>query len=728
MRGSKTLLQRWRERGDGPGLFIALGLAVLLVGLVAFLVFGKNPWASGVHEKMQSGARLTIEEGIIAGVWYAAAVNGVICVVLLATSWMWIGTTRLVQKTKQREAESAWRGGGGGDAIGVLGGSSHGGGGAWFWCLLIVVVVMAGWIRYPRLDDSFWNDEEQAFRKFTWGTYVVQDQPDEAVKTKRVKWDRSLFYTMSGNNHVAYTVGARLADSVWRKVDDHEAAEFSEAVVRIGPFLAGLATIALLGMWLRSVGYPLVGVVAATLLALNPWHIRYSVEARGYSEMLLWMLLANIALGAALGKGRWRWWIAYGIFQSLYLLCFPGAIYFALAQNGFVVMVLLTRRDGGSLWRWLVADCIGAMVVVQMLLPALPRIQTWMAERHETPFLMDRDHLLDLWAHMTAGVPWTTVGAGLHHGVSVVDLGAAGPWIFGLALPLLVMLGLGTALVKDGRMAMFIVAALSAFGLIWLHHQLTDLTFFSWYHFYQVLVVVIGLAFVIELVRRREVPESGRGQPRGQGKAAWLVAALVVVLYGFVTWAPRHRIRAFDRQPMRQVVEHVRGEVPALGADQRKMMTAAFGPGKGQWQSYDPRAQNLSSAADLTQLVEAADQNRKLLWVYCADPRTMREIHADVLDVLDDPRLFAKDEYFKGMEEMWSVQVYRHEPRAAQVEPPQPQLPPAPATAELPAADPDSNPAPPAASTVDLESESNAEVDQEEGEDTSSEPAPNGLQ
>jgi len=727
MRGTKTVWQRWRERGDGPGLAIALGLVVLLVGLIVFLVFGENPWVTGIHEKMQTGGRLTIEEGIITGVWYAAAVNAGICVVLLASSWMWVGTTRLAQETKQHEAEKAWRGSGS-DAIGMLGGSATSGGGAWFWCLLIVVVVLAGWIRYPRLDDSFWNDEEQAFRKFTWGTYVVQNQAEgesgEIITTRRVDWKRSLFYTMSGNNHVVHTVGARLADSIWRQVGDRRESEFSEAVVRAGPFVGGLATIALLGLWLRSAGYPLVGVVAAALLALNPWHIRYSVEARGYSEMLLWMLLANIVLGAALGQGRWRWWISYGIFQGLYLLSFPGAIYFAVAQNLIVVAVLLMRQDGGSLWRWLVANAVGAMMVVTILLPALPRIQSWMSGGHEVPFSMDWEHLIDLWSHLTAGVPWTTVGAGLHNGVSVADLGAAGPWIFGLALPLLTLLGLGTAIAKGGRVAMFIFSAAVALCLVGLHHQFQNLAFFAWYHLYQVLVVVVGLAFVVELVRGREAVESGRGKSSGQGKAAWSVALLVVILYGFVTWAPRQRMRMFDRHPMRQVVAHVRGEVPALGAIREPLITTAFGPGKGQWHSYDPRAGKLSSAADLVQLLEAADENKKPLWVYCSDPRAMREAHADVLKVLDDERLFTKDEYFKGMEEMWSIQVYHHEPRAAKPGPPTPPPP----AAEKPAASSVSAPASTSPPTPQVKRGNDANLDAGENGEISPGPAANALQ
>ena len=729
MRGTKTVWQRLRERGDGPGLSIALGLVVLLVGLIVFLVFGDNPWASGIQDKLDSGAKLTVEEGIIAGVWYAAAVNAGICVVLLASSWLWVGTTRLAQETRQREAEMAWRGGHG-DAIGVLGSSATSGGGLWFWCLLIVVVVVAGWIRYPRLDDSFWNDEEQAFRKFTWGAYVVQDDPDgafgETVETDRVKWDRSLYYTMSGNNHVVHTVGARIADSIWRRTGDHRESEFSEAVVRSGPFLAGLATIALLGLWLRSAGYPLVGVVAAALLALNPWHVRYSVEARGYSELLMWMLLANIALGAALGKGRWRWWVAYGVFQSLYLLCFPGAVYFAVAQNVIVVVVLLTRQDGGSLWRWLVANAIGAMLVVHMLLPALPRIQSWMAEQHETPFSVDREHLLDLWSHLSAGVPWTTVGAGLHHGVSVADLGAAGPWIFGLALPLLTLLGLSMAIAKKGRIAMFIFAAASAFGLIWLHNQITELAFYSWYHFYQLLVVVTGLAFVVELVRRRDSPESGRGKVSGQGKAAWLVALLTIFLYGFVTWAPRQRIRTFDRHPMRQVVEYVRGEVPALDAAQAGVMTAAIGPGKGQWHTYDPRVAMLSSAGDLTRLLEEAYENNEPLWIFCTDLRTERRDHADVLNVLDDERLFAKDALFKGLEEMWSIQIYRHKIRSAKAVP-EPAKPPAPAS-KKPGEEPRPAPATPTPVSPDREIEAAAELDAGKVKDGSSGRPANGLQ
>jgi len=717
MRGSNTLWQRWRERGDGPGLSIALGLVVLLVGLIVFLVFGENPWASGIHEKIKAGVELTVEEGIITGVWYAAAVNAGICLVLLASSWMWVGTTRLAQETKQREAEKAWRGGG--DTIGVLGGTANQGTGVWFWCLLILTVVVAAWIRYPRLDDGFGKDEEQAFRKYTWGTYVVQDDVAGGAAVDRVNWKRSLFYTMAGENHVMHTVGARIADSIWRRVGDYDDDEFSEAVVRSGPYLAALATIALLGLWLRSAGYPLVGVVAAALLALNPWHIRYSVEARGFSEMLLWILLANIVLGAALGKGRWRWWISYGLFQAWYLLCFPGAIYFSVAQNVIVIVVLLARQDGGSLWRWLVATAIGAMMVVQCLLPSLPMIQSWMTEQQGAPLLMDHGQFVELWSRLMAGVPWTTSGAGLHHGVSVADLGAAGPWIFGLALPLLALLGLGTAITRGGRVAMYLLTAVSAFGLISLYQQLSEKTFSTWYHFYQLLVVVVGLAFVVELVRRREPLEAGRGESSRQGKGAWLVALLIIGFYGFVTWAPRHRIRSFEQHPMKQAVEHIRGKMAATGGGQGGVITATIGTNKGLWRTYDPYIHELSSSVALTRLLEMADEAGKPLWVYRIGAVARQEMPADAFDLLNDEGLFTKGEFFRGMEEMSGVQVYRHQPRTAKAGPP---IPPPPAIKK-----PAAKPRPASRVEPSLERGAASVVDDDEREEPPSGTVPNGL-
>jgi Dolichyl-phosphate-mannose-protein mannosyltransferase len=83
--------------------------------------------------------------------------------------------------------------------------------------------------------------------------------------------------------------------------------------LRLVSLLAGLACIPLtylLGE--RTVGRP-AGLVAAALVALSPFQIFYATEARAYALMMLFCLLATLALLIAIESGRTRWWLAYAL-------------------------------------------------------------------------------------------------------------------------------------------------------------------------------------------------------------------------------------------------------------------------------------------------------------------------------------------------------------------------------------------------------------------------------
>ena len=75
--------------------------------------------------------------------------------------------------------------------------------------------------------------------------------------------------------------------------------------------LAGLAAIPLtyvLGA--RTVGTT-AGLAGAAVMALSPFMIFYSTEARAYALVTLFVLLAAVVLLKALEKGGWPWWGAY---------------------------------------------------------------------------------------------------------------------------------------------------------------------------------------------------------------------------------------------------------------------------------------------------------------------------------------------------------------------------------------------------------------------------------
>jgi hypothetical protein len=88
----------------------------------------------------------------------------------------------------------------------------------------------------------------------------------------------------------------------------------SAELLRLPSLLAGVAAIPLtylLGA--KTIGRP-AGVVGATLVALSPFLIFFSTEARAFALLMLLTLLSTIALLQAIETRRVGWWAAYAAF------------------------------------------------------------------------------------------------------------------------------------------------------------------------------------------------------------------------------------------------------------------------------------------------------------------------------------------------------------------------------------------------------------------------------
>jgi 4-amino-4-deoxy-L-arabinose transferase-like glycosyltransferase len=87
----------------------------------------------------------------------------------------------------------------------------------------------------------------------------------------------------------------------------HFQVEKSLLSLRLPSVEAGVLTVlgvAVLGALMFS---RLVGLVAGILMAFSVYHIEYSQDARGYSLMLLTMVMTLLCLFAFLRSGHWRW-------------------------------------------------------------------------------------------------------------------------------------------------------------------------------------------------------------------------------------------------------------------------------------------------------------------------------------------------------------------------------------------------------------------------------------
>jgi hypothetical protein len=102
--------------------------------------------------------------------------------------------------------------------------------------------------------------------------------------------------------------------------------------LRIASLLSGLLAIPLtylLGLW--TVGRP-AALLGSVLIALSPFLIYYTTEARAYGLTLLLVLLSTLLLLRALDSGRFWWWAAYAVCSCAAVYTHYTPLYLLAAQ------------------------------------------------------------------------------------------------------------------------------------------------------------------------------------------------------------------------------------------------------------------------------------------------------------------------------------------------------------------------------------------------------------
>jgi 4-amino-4-deoxy-L-arabinose transferase-like glycosyltransferase len=197
------------------------------------------------------------------------------------------------------------------------------------------ITLLALALRLLGLDQSLYGDE--------LFTYEVATRPD---------FDGVIDGLQSGMEvnpplfHLLAWLSAKLADPVpW---------------LRLPSLVAGVATVPLLYFVARRLRWsPSAGLMAAALLALSPFAIFYSNEARGYATLALCVTASMLALLAALECPRWWRWALFAVFVAAALYTHYTAV-FTLAALG--AWALWFHRERAR--ELLLAYCVAALAFV----------------------------------------------------------------------------------------------------------------------------------------------------------------------------------------------------------------------------------------------------------------------------------------------------------------------------------------------------------------------------
>ena len=310
----------FRETSEPASRRLVFLFAALAAGLAIFTGFAPNPWAGNIVKRLAAAKPLKVEHFIQLGLWWGALAGLGAALFGLATVKWWARPHTAVYPDLHPPGPRAMR-----------------------WTLLFALAAMAlaVWPRLARLDHSLWNDEEYHLRAYVWGAYHPQE--NGSLKFDAVTWPEALFLNEKGNHHPWASVESR-AGHFLSGQHFGPVSTFSETGLRTFPFLSGILTVGVLVLLGAALGGPRAGLAAGLLLALHPWHVRWSVEIRGYSTMLLAICAGLYCLLRALQTNRWRWWLGFAAAQPLMLFSFAGSLYVVAALQATGLAMILGSR------------------------------------------------------------------------------------------------------------------------------------------------------------------------------------------------------------------------------------------------------------------------------------------------------------------------------------------------------------------------------------------------
>jgi len=206
---------------------------------------------------------------------------------------------------------------------------------------LIIAITLLGFaVRVIHVSgDSFWFDELL--------TFDAAQQPIDTILAERAADRPPGYYAL-----------------------EHYAAEWwgnNEFGLRLTSALAGTLTIPLVFVLGSVIANRRVGLWVAALLAVSPFHLRYSQEARGYAIQTMLAVAGIVCVLLALKRRQWRWWIGFGLISTANLYNLFGAFLVIGSQGAFVLALAVVQ---GLLRKWTrraIGFALGGLVVAGLL-------------------------------------------------------------------------------------------------------------------------------------------------------------------------------------------------------------------------------------------------------------------------------------------------------------------------------------------------------------------------
>lgn len=598
------------------GLLVA---AIMAIGLA--LCLSVKPWTIVFPE----GKRVPVENYVAVYSWWAGLLNLLPLTLLAITAKFWL------RPLKIRDPQSAIR---------------HR---KWFWPVIGAAMLACAGMNAPRLAHGLWDDEEYTLRRIVLGSYRINSEGEP--KLKEVPWSHTIWYYGKPNNHFLNSIAGRLSNTLWRVVRQPEGLQFSEAALRLPAFAAGVLSLAAWGLLLRTLGFPAAGALAAWLIALHPWHMRFVPELRGYAFVFLFLPLACLLALRAVRSGGWKWWAAYGAAQFGLFYSWPGTTFaLAVLNAGVLTLIACSPGDRATLAiRWLVATGAAGLTAFQLYLPCVAQLfghlDDWDAKGLGWPWVCN------VGSRLLTGMPWHLPGGTLPE-MSV--LFAQHPVFFGglmAAVLGLIVLGLARC-VSSGMAGSGVALVLILPGpATFLFARLKDTYLFEWYVVFMVpglmALGALGLSTILAPLAARRLP------------LAVTCAVVLLSSYALATQAARHRLITQPVQFTRDSVLQIRPTLNPHDPRNREILTVAT---LATPEIYDPNIRRVKSGAELVELIRQADRSGYPLFINQGYANILADETPSLAALISRPDIFEKIAILPGIEPMFDREILRYRP------------------------------------------------------------------
>lgn len=609
----------------------ALGL--IMLGLLAWLIFGADkPWEgeSGSRERWRTRDFVRVYS------FWAGALNLAVLGGLAASARWWA-----------RPMESSFR-------------LAPPAGSRWFWPLVAAAMLFFGGSAAQRMNFGFAHDEDYSARRVIAGQYEVG--PEGRVSLKVPRWEETFFYYRKPNNHPLHSILARLSFSAWRLVAPPVDWHMREWVVRLPALMGGLGVVGMLAVLLRRVVSPRAGIVAAWLLALHPWLIRYASEARGYSLLMALIPTVLMLWLYAVRENRWRWWLALAAAELALVYCYPGAVYVLFVLNLPTLGWLILQARKSGCWtmagRWFASNCFAGVAAVQLMLPMVPQLQLYMqTDEARQPLTFEWQY--NTASHFLSGAAWTNTGLFDSPYSELMPYAARHPVFFGVMVAALLAAGIFGYIFlfrqkwPDGPIvaATLLLPGFLGFVMAKILYQ----ALFEWYLIYLLPGLVAGIAVGVD-----RFGDGMAARFRGVGWGT-VPAILLVAAYAMFSQPFRHWYCSHPLEPVKEATLAIRGTLDPNDPRHASVLTGIL---LGKAWYYDPHATHLKTAEEFVELLRTADAQQKPLYVMVPHPWAAVFKTPQLWRLFNEAGLFADYRHFQGFDQTHDRVVARYVPGA----------------------------------------------------------------